>query len=417
MEDIGHSLNNEFKPIKKAAGMQLIIAFLIGILIGILTGLTPGIHSNLAASAMVAYLLLKEINAESVAVMIIAMGVAHSILDTIPSIFLGMPDSEKIMSALPSHKMLFEGRGFEAVVLSVTGTLFGTILAVVTLPLAGLIFSLLYYKISWAIGSILLVLLTVLIMQEKNKFPAIIIITITGILGIAVFRLDVKEPLLPMLSGLFGVSALFLGFIENTSIPKQEKCNVIIKKSDWLKPSLISLLFGTFSAFLPGMGPSQVAALGSKLIKNITEKGYIILSSALSTINLIVGIAALYSIGKSRSGIIAAIQSLGFKTSFLIILLMVFAALAAGGISSIIAIFIAKNISQVLPKINYKKLSVAIILLVIMIVLIISGFMGILVLFTATAIGLLAPIKKISRQHMMGCILIPVILFFLGINL
>jgi len=397
--------------------MELIVAFLIGIVLGIFTGITPGIHSNLAASAIAAYLGLKEaFGNETIAVMIISMGVTHSIVDTLPSIFLGMPDADKIMSALPAHRMLFNGRGVEAVTLSVTGTLFGTILSIAIMPLTILFFSFIYSIVKSLVSYILLSLVIILIMNEKHRLQSLSILLLTGLLGTAVFKLNLKEPLLPLLSGLFGISALLLGLLEKSSIPKQTgNCSEITKK-EWLKPSFISLTLGILSAFLPGLGPSQIAALGSKAIKNITERGYIVLASALSTINLIAGIAAFYALGKSRSGIIVAIQGITGNISIYETILMAFAALAAGGIASIITIMLAKKAAIVMPKINYAKICIIIMIFIGIIVTLISGPLGLIVLLTASATGLIAPLKKIPRHNMMGCILIPVILFFLGIR-
>ena len=398
--------------------MEIILALVIGIGIGIITGLTPGIHSNLAASVMAAYLSINQsFNTLSIAIMIITMGVVHSITDILPSIFLGMPDSEKIMTALPSHRMLLDGEGFEAVILSVIGTFFGTLLSIITLPLTILFFSYTYYTIHPFIGPILLVLLTILIMKEKKKMQALGIIILTGILGIFVFKLNVKEPLLPMLSGLFGVSALVIGYAKKIKIPIQKEKFKKIDKEHIIKPSLISLAFGIISAFLPGMGPSQIAALGSSFMKNMSEKGYIILSSSLSTINLIAGLAAFYALGKSRSGIIVAVQTFMNKINTHEIVLLAFSILFAAGFASIMTILIAKKASNIISKIPYRKISVITILFIILLSFIISGPLGLLILFTSASIGIFTQLKGISRQHMMGCILIPVILFFIGIKL
>ncbi len=398
--------------------MELVLPFIIGTAIGIITGLLPGIHSNLASSAIAAYIGLDgNFSNEAIAVMIISMGVAHSITDNIPSILLGMPDAEKIMSALPSQRMLLEGKGIDAVMLSITGTLFGTILAVAMMPITVLFFSVAYFQIKWAIGYILLVLLTILMMNEKKKMQSLLILIFTGILGIFVFRLNMKEPLLPLLTGLFGTSALIFGLINRNTIPKQHHNACEIKKDEWLKPSFVSLVMGILSSFLPGLGPSQIASLGSKAIKKITERGYIVLSSALSTVNLIAGIAAFYAIGKSRSGVIAAIEGITGNISLYDTTIMAFASLAAGGIATIFTIYLAKRMISIIHKVNYSKLCLSIILFVMLIVLLISGLTGLMVLLTASAIGIITITKEIPRQNMMGCLILPVLLFFMGISL
>lgn len=398
--------------------MELLITLLIGTLIGTITGIIPGIHANLAASAIAAYIALyNNLKNENIIILMLSMGVAHSIADNLPATFLGMPNAEKIMSALPAHRLLFKGNGLESITLSVTGALLGTAFSIALFPLIYAMFSFGYEPIRFLIGPILLVILTILVMNEKNKFHALGILLLTGLFGIAVFRLDLKEPLLPMLSGLFGISTLLSGCREKMQIPKQKNNLLQIERDDWLKPTIISVIMGIFSAFLPGIGPSQVAALGSKMMKNITEKGFIVLSCALSTINLVAGTVAFYAIGKSRNGIVASIQGLVENISGYEVLLMEAAMLAAAGIAAIITIIMAKNLLKVIPRINYFKLSICVIIFNLIIVLFISGPRGLLILLTATSIGLMTISKNISKQHMMGCILLPVILFFLGISI
>jgi len=122
--------------------LLLILLFaLIGVGFGVLTGLTPGVHVNNIAilmltlsPAMLAGLLFLEDYGISVSfitvllcTIIIATSIAHTFLDFIPSTFLGAPEGETALSVLPAHSMLLEGRGYEAVALSATGS-FGAIL-------------------------------------------------------------------------------------------------------------------------------------------------------------------------------------------------------------------------------------------------------------------------------------------------
>jgi putative membrane protein len=57
------------------------------------------------------------------------MAITHTFLDFISSVFLGAPEEDSFLSVLPGHEMLKEGRGYEAIILSLYGSL-------VALPLA-----------------------------------------------------------------------------------------------------------------------------------------------------------------------------------------------------------------------------------------------------------------------------------------
>jgi putative membrane protein len=54
-----------------------------------------------------------------------------------------------------------------------------------------------------------------------------------------------------------------------------------------------------------------------------------------------------------------------------------------------------------------------IIVLISILSLVFGGILGLIVLATSTFIGMLAPLINVKRSHAMGCLLLPVILFFI----
>ena len=79
-------------------------------------------------------LLLNYTSPLGLAVFIISMSITHTFLDSIPSIFLGAPDADMAMAILPGHQLLLEGRGFEAVKLTVIGSLLCLLLGILIVP-------------------------------------------------------------------------------------------------------------------------------------------------------------------------------------------------------------------------------------------------------------------------------------------
>ena len=88
--------------------IQIIIGIIVGVGLGIFTGLSPGIHVNLISVLMfsVSAYLLKIVDPLILGIVIVSMAITHTFLDIIPSIFLGVPDDEEAIAALPSHRML-----------------------------------------------------------------------------------------------------------------------------------------------------------------------------------------------------------------------------------------------------------------------------------------------------------------------
>ena len=150
--------------------LEFLIAALLGILAGIFTGLTPGIHINLVSLLVVsssAYL-LDFVSLQSLGVFIISMAIAHTFLDVLPAIFLGAPNEATALGVLPGHKLLLQGMGYEAVKLTITGSLFSLILAIFLFPALVIIFPLIYDDIRPYIGFILIAVVIYMILIEKG---------------------------------------------------------------------------------------------------------------------------------------------------------------------------------------------------------------------------------------------------------
>lgn len=116
---------------------------LFGALLGCLTGVAPGVHVNTLCLVLTSSLpvLLPVVDSAAalhgaegapllVACIIMAAATSHSFLDFLPSTFLGAPDEEGVISALPGHRLLLQGRGLEAVAQAAAGSLIGGALAV-----------------------------------------------------------------------------------------------------------------------------------------------------------------------------------------------------------------------------------------------------------------------------------------------
>ena len=182
--------------------LEILIAILIGCFLGIITGLTPGIHINLVAVIILSLtpLLSQYVSILTLAVAIITMSITHTFLDALPSIFLGAPDSGLELSVLPGHKLLLEGRGYEAVVLTAIGSLFAVILMVAFAPIGLPLIKTIYPIIQNFIPYILILFSILLIYRDtKSKSLALIIFLLSGVLGLITLNLQLKEPLFPLL--------------------------------------------------------------------------------------------------------------------------------------------------------------------------------------------------------------------------
>ena len=199
---------------------EILIAISAGVLAGIFTGLFPGVHINLVAILVLSSsaFLLRYFSPLSLALFIVAMSITHTFLDSIPSIFLGAPDAGMELSVLPGHKLLLEGRGYEAVFLTVVGSFFSVITCLSLTPLLIFLMKYGYPLVEPYIAYILIFFSVLLIYREtKSRFWASIAYLLSGVFGIAVLTMpNLEQPLFPMLSGLFGISILTVSLMKKT---------------------------------------------------------------------------------------------------------------------------------------------------------------------------------------------------------
>ncbi len=399
--------------------LALFIALIVGIIAGCITGFLPGIHINLVAALLfgISALLLAYFPPLALAIFIVAMSITHSFVDFIPSIFLGAPDDDSVLAVLPGHEMLIKGKGYEAVIL----TLYGSMAAIFMILLLTPLFVFFLPKVYSFLKPIMLIILLLtsfflFYFDKKTRIWAIIIFFLSGILGIASLNLGLKEPLLPLLSGLFGASSLITSIMKKQKMPKQKITKlkkIRVKKKSLLQVLVASLIASPLCSFLPGLGSGQAAVIGSEVTGDLKRKEFLVLLGSVSTLVMGLSFITLYSIQKARTGtaVFAGKIIPDLTRSDLYFIL---GAIFLSGIAAFfLTIFLAKLSVKLLSKVNYSKLSIVILLFVSAIVIYFSGFLGFLVFFVSTFLGLTCIFLNIRRTHLMGCLLLPTILYYL----
>ena len=396
---------------------QIMTALIIGIAFGVFTGLTPGIHTNLVAVMLVSAspFLLVYTNPIVLSVFIIAISVTNTFVDAIPSIFLGAPDADMALGVLPGHRYLLKGWGYQAVKLTLIGSFGAVILSILMFPLSIPIVKFIYPLVKDYIGWMLIIVVVFMILRDNKKLWALFVFLIAGSLGLVVLNMPkLEQPLFPLLSGLFGISTLLISLRDTNSIPEQ-KIEQDIKIRPWI--ALKALLSGQFSGFItaifPGLGAAQAAVISMQITRKLGDHGFMILIGSINTVNFILSISALYAIDKARNGSIVAISQLMTGIDLKISALFLAATLVSGAASVYITLKIAKVFSRLMNKINYRTLVIIIILFITALAILLSGPLGLLVLAVSTAVGIIPAEVKVTRTHSMGCLLLPVILYFI----
>lgn len=399
---------------------EILFAVLLGIGVGTLTGLSPGIHINLVSALVVSFsaFLFIVFTPLALGVFIISMAITHTFTDSIPSIYLGAPDEDKALSALPGHRYLLKGKGHEAVLLVIIGALSAVIL--------GSIFFYFFVKamifteplIKKSIGYILLLIIIYMILKEnswKKRTITLFFFLFSGALGIIVLNIPrLNQPLFHLLSGLFGVSLLLVSFADKTTIPIQDKATEAeISNSDLAKASLAGTFTGFIAAFLPGFGSSQAAILATKILGELSEAGFLVLIGCINTANMLISICSALVLDKARNGAIISILQLLDQIDFKTALLFLAVSLIAAGAAALIAFRISRTFSGIISKVNYQYVVISIAVLIVSLSIYFDSWIGLLILITSTATGVAASKLGVAKNHLMGCLVLSVILFFL----
>ena len=395
----------------------LILVFaLFGFFAGIITGLIPGLHvNNFAFIALALFINSEPEFSLLISIFIISMSLTSSFIEFIPNLLLFLPDSDNFLSILPGQKMFLQGKAFQAVYLTAfAGLVSGVISIIIFYPLL-FFFDSLWFLVKDFIWVLLVIVLILMVFEKKSFkgwFFTLIIVLLSGFLGLVSFEfLFIDEPLFSLIAGFFGISAI-LNSLESKGYSVKQSLD--IEPIDFLqtiKLTSISLFAGLFIALMPGVSPALTALILSQMIGTISSKEFLFVIGSVSMTNFVFSFGALISIEKARSGAALAISNLIVLTQNEVILIM--------GISLIIiplafltCLFLSKKLINELNKINLRPLLITILLFQLVLVFFFSGFLGLVVSFLALIIAFLAADLGVKRSTCMSCIMLPMVIRF-----
>lgn len=399
--------------------LEFILAITAGIVLGILTGITPGIHINTITALLIANIsTFSFLSTNSLIAFIVSIAITHTILDFIPSILTGATDEESFLSVLPGHEMLIQGKGREAILLVLIGALTAIpIVLIILIPFTKTI-PLIYENITPHIPFILIFISLYIILRENQVWTALVVFTGTGILGYASLNSPIKDPLLPLLGGLFGASSIIISLNQKVKIPYQEPLNLNgIKnlRKDYLKSVIGSLISSPFCSFLPAIGSGHAATISSEIIPQ-SRKSFLIMLGTINIIVMTLSFATLHALGKTRTGAAAAVKNIVRELTISDLWKIIIISTLLIIIISFIALFITNLFLKIIEKTNYRNVSLSMLLILTLAVIFLSNVHGLIVFITSTAWGIFSIKSNVRRINMMGVLLVPTIIFYLTNN-
>jgi len=403
--------------------LEVLAYTLLGVGLGTFTGLIPGIHVNNLTPLLVGVAAVSGLPPMNIVAAIVAMMMANTIISYIPATFLGAPEPGTELSVLPAHRLLLEGRGYEAIRLTAFGCLGALMLsAALALPLS-LVFGPAYAFVQPQMHWLLFAVISAMIVLERSRSGilwATTIFLLSGLLGL--FTLDTNlvrgdVALMPLLSGLFGVSVLLLSAFNKGSLPKQ---NVDDSEPLELRGNARALCAGTgagiLTGIIPGIGPSQGTVLAQLVTRSSGTREFLVGVSGVNTAKALFSFVALYAIARPRSGAAVAVDQLIDKVGLSELFFLVGVALVAGGIATVLHLRLGRLAARRIGGLPYREMCLTVISGMAVMTFWYAGLLGLLILATATAIGVLPAVAKVKRTHCMGTIMVPCILYFAGMK-
>ncbi|NOZ82083.1 MAG: hypothetical protein GXO63_02945 [Candidatus Micrarchaeota archaeon] len=392
------------------------IEFVIaGVLLGTVCGLLPGLHPNTTIPFILAFSLYFD--PLSAAVILISAGVANTFVSFVPSIFLGAPDPEEALSVLPGHRLLFEGRGYEAVRLTVIGGLVTLSLGLVFLPLFFFGIPHLYGFVRPVLHVVLFGIIFYMILRDRSYFWSFAVVLLSASLGIIVLNNLGSTMLFPMLTGLFGVPVLVYSIMKPGKKPVHSGLEFEkISAGRAVKSSFVGLLSGVSAGILPGVGVTQATVIAQQFFGSKNTRDFLIAIGGVNTADIIFSVIAIYLIGNPRSGIASAISGL-ISPGLGELAVLISAAIISASVAAIITLYVAKRFTTLVFSVNYKTLSLLVLGFVTFLVIFFTGLQGLGVLVVSSLIGLIPVLSGVNRSHAMACLIVPAALYFWGVGI
>jgi putative membrane protein len=403
--------------------LDLILVSIFGILIGLFSGLMPSMHVNTLLPLLFTLSFFLKLNPYQIAVLIVSTAMSEIFFNFIPSIFIGAPEEGTALSVLPGHRLLLEGRGYEAIKLTVIGGIGSLIFSLILITFFSPYFSS-FYKLTRPyihFGIIAVVAFMIFSERRPRKIAsAAFIIFLSGIFGLLVLNSQIlpqQQILLPVLTGMFGLSTLIISFSEVSHLPEQkEDFSLKISIKEILKSIFLGSIAGIIVGFLPAVGISEAAVMVQYVGGRGDARSFLVTLSGINVGNELFSLISLYLVSNPRSGSSVAIQQILTNLGFYDVLLLVGTICFVSGISALLTLYLGKRIPKILVKLDYKTLTLSVISFICVMVFIWTGIVGIVVLLISTSIGLLCAHLEIRRSHCMGVLLIPSICFFSGLT-
>ncbi len=418
----------------------MIALFVIaGVIAGAIFSLLPALHIY----NIVAIILLMKFPPLCVASFCLGLIVGFSVVNTIPSVFLGAPDESAVFLVLPGQKYLLLGRGYEACVLSGIGSILAIFSLILLIPLFQKFLPFLKILLArhyyWLLGSIICYIL----MSEWPKGGdrgtpfyrfldgwrtlsyGLLTFFLSGLLGIILFYkplIPVErgfQNLMPVFVGLFAIPWVLMNIISGTKVPEQNiSSSVNVRPVHIFHGWFAGAIGGLLAAFLPAITGGVGGLLAGHATAQRDDRVFII-SQGASKVFYYVGGYLFYlipGVNLKRGGLAWMVGTVYSPASYKEFWQMMIGLCIGGLLAFFLLIYFAKIFARYIYHFSYKMISIIALCIIILLVVLLTGIKGLLIAATATGIGLIPVLYGSRRMNCLGVILLPITLNMAGLG-
>ncbi|WP_313695771.1 tripartite tricarboxylate transporter permease [Halorarum halobium] len=389
---------------------------LAGCGLGTVSGLLPGLHANNFALLLAATAPALDAPPLALGCAMLSAGLVHTFLDVVPALALGVPDAAMAASALPGHRLVIEGRGREALRLSVVGSGSAVLLAVpVAVPLTAAM-EVAYPTLRGWLPVLLVGVLIALLLTEPSwmaRGAAAVAVALATGLGTVTLEMTPSGPLpaggvlAPLFAGLFGAPIL-LDALDGGGIPPQADARIALERRATGVAAVAGTGAGAAVGYLPGVSAGVASTLALPFAGgDDPAREYLVATSGANTATAVFALFAFTALGTPRSGVLVAMSDVGVPARLPPLLVSV-AVAAAVGVAGVLVLGDAAL--RAVGRLNQRALVGCVLVGLVLLSWGFAGGTGIVTFASATVVGFVPSRLGCKRVHLMAVLVGPLAL-------
>ena len=424
--------------------MDLMMWALIGTVGASLLALVPALHIYNVAGflLLLSGALSPVLSPERMAFLFLGMITGYAMLNTIPSVFLSVPDDSTVFIVLPGQKYLMQRRGYEAVVLSGIGSLGGLLVLAALTAVASRLFPVVREILRPHMGWILWTIIAYMLISEwpkgSDRAPAglrrwwegwksltagLVTFLLSGILGfVLMYRSLVPvevayQNLLPAFVGLFAVPWVIQNLLAKVELPPQHIARTVDAPPGAIfQGTAAGVLGGLFAAFFPVVTGGIGGFLAGHATAQRDERAFIISQGASKIVYYVGGFLLFFVPGLhlTRGGMAWMISTQYSAYTPERYYWATAAVLLAGVVAFFLSLLMARGVIWIAGRVGYRAVTWATLVILLVVVVGMTGVGGLAICTVATGIGLLPVLWGSRRMNAMGVLLLPIALNMVG---